>query len=162
MKNITKLTALAVLLLFLFACGDGDNVPRNIIPKQKMSAILADMSMADAYSNEVQMEAVHLPSSDSLRQEKVKILYKQILDLHKVSVTEFMSSYKYYESHPNRMKEVFQLVQSDISGRKSKLGNPIDENAPIRFRAKALFPYADSVILLPKTDTIRPFVKRQP
>ncbi|SEW29744.1 protein of unknown function [Chitinophaga arvensicola] len=155
-----KYTTLALLVLFLFACGDGDNVPRKYISKDEMTAILVDMSLADAYSNEQQVDINFTPMTDSLRQQRVKIFYKQILDLHKVSVKEFMESYKYYESHPNRLKEVFQQVQADIANRKQRLGNPIDENAPVRFRLKSIFPYADSVLLLPRVDTIRPFVKR--
>jgi hypothetical protein len=159
---IKKATTLVLLVLFLFACGDGDNVPKKYLSKEKMTSILEDMSIADAYSNEQQMQITYSPNFDSLRQEKVKIYYKQILDLHKVSVKEFMESYKYYESHPNRLKEVLQMVQADIAAKKQKLGNPIEENAPLRFRVKTLFPYADSVLLLPKADTMRPFVKRQP
>ncbi|CAL1516589.1 DUF4296 domain-containing protein [Chitinophaga sp. MM2321] len=156
MKNITRL--LTGLLLFLFSCGEGDSVPRNIIGKEKMSAILVDMTLADAYSNELMVQALRLP--DSLRQEKVKVFYKQILDLHKVSIKEFTTSYAYYESHPDKLRDVFQVVQADISARKNKLGNPIDENAPLLFRLKSIFPYAEKVIALPRTDTIRPFVKR--
>jgi hypothetical protein len=155
-----KYTTLALLVLFLFACGDGDKVPRKYISKDEMTSILVDMSLADAYSNEQQVDLTFTPMSDSLRQQRVKIFYKQILDLHKVSVQEFMESYRYYESHPNRLKEVFQQVQADIANRKQRLGNPIDENAPVRFRLKSIFPYADSVLLLPRVDTTRPFVKR--
>lgn len=157
-----KSTTLALLVLFLFACGDGDKVPSRYLSKEKMSSILEEMSIADAYSNEQQMQLTYSPNFDSLRQQKVKIYYKQILDLHKVSVQEFMDSYKFYESHPSRLKEVLQTVQTNISAKKTRLGNPVDENAPLRFRLKSIFPYADSVMLLPKSDTIRPFVKRQP
>lgn len=157
-----KSTTLALFVLFLFACGDGDNVPSKYMSKEKMSSILEDMSIADAFSNEQPLTTTYSPNYDSVRQEKVKIYYKQILDIHKVTVKEFMESYKYYESHPSRLKEVLQIVQADIAAKKQRLGNPIDENAPLRFRVKSLFPYADSVLLLPKADTIRPFVKRQP
>lgn len=157
-----KYTALALIVLFLFACGDGDKVPRKYLSKETMTGILVDMSIADAYSSEQQMQVTYTPNFDSLRQEKVKIYYKQILDLHKVSVKEFMESYRYYESHPNRLKEVFQMVQTDIAARKQRLPNPVDENAPLRFRMKSIFPYADSVLLLQKVDTVRPFIKRQP
>lgn len=157
-----KSTTLAFFVLFLFACGDGDNVPSKYMSKEKMSSILEDMSIADAFSNEQPLTTAYSPNYDSVRQEKVKIYYKQILDIHKVTVKEFMESYKYYESHPSRLKEVLQIVQADIAAKKQRLGNPIDENAPLRFRVKSLFPYADSVLLLPKADTIRPFVKRQP
>ncbi|MGF6925835.1 hypothetical protein QFZ48_001335 [Chitinophaga sp. W2I13] len=162
MNMMMKYASLALLVVFLVACANSDQVPGKYISKEHMAGILVDMSIADAYSNEQQMQVTYTPNFDSLRQEKVKVYYKQILDLHKVSVKEFMESYRYYESHPNRLKEVFQMVQTDIASRKQRLPNPIDENAPLRFRMKSIFPYADSVLLLPKADTTRPFIKRQP
>lgn len=161
MKNILKYAILALVGGFLFACGDGENVPKKYISKEEMSGILRDMAMADSYSNEVIMNNFHT-INDSLRQNTLKVYYKQILDLHKISVPQFMESYKYYEAHPNRLKEVLQLVQADLDKRKQRLGEPVDENAPVRYRIKNLFPNADSVILLPKADTLIPFVKRHP
>ena len=160
MLNITKY--ILPVWLFLCACGDSDKVPGQYLSREKMSAIFVDMSIADAYSNEQQMEMTRILNSDSMRRERVKIYYKQILDLHKVSVKDFMDSYDYYEGHPDKLKDVFELVQADIAVRKQRLGNPVDENAPLRIRVKGLFPYADSVLLLPRTDTTRPFVKRRP
>ncbi|MFY0252353.1 DUF4296 domain-containing protein [Chitinophaga sp. 30R24] len=162
MNQISKYTALGLIVLLLFACGEGENVPSKYLSKEKMSSIMVDMSLADAYSNELLVQQPYTPAADSLRQERVKVYYRQVLDLHKVSVKEFMESYRYYEAHPNRLKDVLELVQSNLAVRKLQLGNPMDENAPVRFRVKSIFPYADSVLLLPKSDTIRPFVKRQP
>ncbi|RFS24552.1 DUF4296 domain-containing protein [Chitinophaga silvatica] len=161
MKNILKYASVALLGLLLFACGDGENVPRQYLSKKEMSGILRDMAIADAYSNEQMMSTFHT-FSDSLRQNTLKVYYKQILDLHKVTVPEFMTSYRYYESHPDRLKEVLQMVQDDITARKDKLGSLADENAPVRFRIKNMVPIADSLILLPKTDTVIPFIKRHP
>lgn len=157
---MTKYAALTLIVLFLFACGDGDKVPGQYISKETMSSILEDMAMADAYSSEYQSGS-YSPNYDSIRQEKVKIYYKQILDLHKVSVKEFMESYRYYESHPSRLKEALQMAQTNIAAKKQRLGSPVDENAPVRYRLRNIFPYADSVLLLPRMDTLRPFVKRQ-
>jgi hypothetical protein len=129
--------------------------------KEEMSAILRDMSIADSYGNEQIMNNFHT-INDSLRQNTQKVYYKQILDLHKVTVPQFMESYQYYEAHPNRLKEVLQMVQADLEARKQRLGDPVDENAPVRFRLRNIFPKADSVMLLPKSDTVIPFVKRHP
>ncbi|HVI46550.1 MAG TPA: DUF4296 domain-containing protein [Chitinophaga sp.] len=159
MKIVLKLIVTGMCLYFI-SCADAGKVPAKIIAKQKMSAILIDMSLADAYGNDATAETMRLP--DSLRQEKIKVYYKQILNLHQVSVPEFTSSYAWYEEHPDRLREVFEIVQAEISKMKSKLGDPADENAPIKYRLKRLFPYAEKVIALPGADTIRPFVKRLP
>ncbi len=143
------------------ACGDPGSVPKEYIQKDKMSQILLDMTLADAYGYEVSA-LTGAPMTDSVRQEKLKIYYKQILDLHQVSVKDFMASYNWYESHPDRMKDVFEKVQADIAARKNKLGNPVEENAPVKFRMKSFFPNADKAFLLPASDTVHPFIKRQP
>ncbi|MCW3463295.1 DUF4296 domain-containing protein [Chitinophaga nivalis] len=161
MKNKMKTGVLAVSLVFLFACGQGDRVPKEYLSKTKMSSILVDMALADAYGSEMMLHEIQVPQADSLRQEKVKIYYKQILDLHKVTVKEFTESYKYYESHPNRFREVLQIAQASISEQKNKLGNPMDEHTPVFIRLKTIFPYAEKVILI-KPDTTLPFIKRQP
>ncbi|SKA00835.1 protein of unknown function [Chitinophaga eiseniae] len=157
-----RFKALVTGFIFLMAaCGDPGNVPKEYIQKNKMSKILVDMTLADAYGNEVSALTAGAVT-DSVRQENVKIYYKQILDLHQVSVKDFMASYNWYESHPDRMKDVFEKVQADIANRKNKLGNPVEENAPVKFRMKSFFPNADKAFLLPASDTVRPFIKRQP
>ncbi|MDQ0107799.1 hypothetical protein J2T02_002920 [Chitinophaga terrae (ex Kim and Jung 2007)] len=161
MKNILKYAIVALAGVLLFACGDGENVPKKYMSKEEMSAILRDMSIADSYGNEQIMNNFHI-INDSLRQNTQKVYYKQVLDLHKVTVPQFMESYQYYEAHPNRLKEVLQMVQADLEARKQRLGDPVDENAPVRFRLRNIFPNADSIMLLPKSDTVIPFVKRHP
>ncbi|MGF6846277.1 hypothetical protein QFZ51_001512 [Chitinophaga sp. W3I9] len=89
MNMMMKYASLALLVVFLVACANSDQVPGKYISKEHMAGILVDMSIADAYSNEQQMQVTYTPNFDSLRQEKVKVYYKQILDLHKVSVKEF-------------------------------------------------------------------------
>ncbi|WP_212002310.1 DUF4296 domain-containing protein [Chitinophaga sp. HK235] len=148
------------LIILTASCGEPGNVPKQYIGKEEMSRILVDMTLADAYGNEVSAETLRLP--DSLRQEKIKILYKQVLDLHHVSVKDFMKSYNWYEMHPDRLKDVYEKVQANIDMRRNKLGNPTDENAPVMFRLKGFFPHADKAFLVPVSDTVRPFIKRQP
>lgn len=160
MLFIRKYIPVILLSMMLFACGDGDKIPGQYLSREEMKDLLRDMAIADSYGNEQQMQTGFLPNSDSLRQERIKVYYKQILDLHKVGVKQFMDSYRYYEGHPSRLKEVLQMVQSDLAVRKQKLGEPVDVSLPVRYRVKTIFPYADSVLLLPKVDTTRPFVKR--
>ncbi len=146
-------------MALLFACGDGDKVPKGIIPQDEMSKILRDMSLADAYGND--MSVANAPLTDSARQQRVKILARQVLDLHGVSVSGFMKSYQYYEAHADKYQDVMNKVQADITARKNKLPDLMEENAPLQHRLRIIFPYAEKVMLLPKGDTLKPFIKHQ-
>lgn len=96
-----------ILCCLLFACGEADTVPDGLIGKQKMAAILFDMNLADTYGREP-MDTV--PLTEALRESNVKTYYAQVLQLHKVSSAEFMKSYRFYESHPTRLQEVFNMM----------------------------------------------------
>ena len=92
-------TAAVFLFGLLFACGQADRVPGDVLPKEKMRDILLDMNFADVYGRE-QMDTVRI--ADSIREQNVKKYYVQILQIHGVSREEFMHSYRYYEGHPGQ------------------------------------------------------------
>ncbi|MBV8255738.1 MAG: DUF4296 domain-containing protein [Chitinophaga sp.] len=159
MNYFKKLSA-AACMIFLFACGDAERTPKGIMPPDKMSAVLRDLTIAEAYGNNVSSDQPIL--FDSLRQEKIKVYSKQVLDLNHVTVKEFTTSYAWYEAHPDRLREVLNTVQADIMARKNKAPDMGEMSAPAAYRLRTIFPYAERAILLKaNSDTIRPFIKRQ-
>lgn len=159
MTDIRKIILTGVLILGAAACGQGDKVPDNVLSKEKMSAILLDMNLADAYSYDI-TPMRGMPVPDSIRQLKVKEYYRQILDLHHISVKDFMSSYRYYEAHANRLKEVYDMMQAEITRQKN-----VAEGEERRQRYAedpgAFFPYPKNTVISKKQDTIFPFLKRK-
>lgn len=107
------------LFSFLFACGEADRVPRGIIAKEKMSAILFDMNLADTFGREL-MDS-NVPLTDSMRDRNVKMYYAQVLQIHKISKEEFLKSYKYYEGNPGKLDEVHVLMLDLVNQRKTEL-----------------------------------------
>lgn len=106
------------LFSLLIACGEADRVPRGVIAKEKMSAILFDMNLADTYGRE---PMDNRPLTDSIRDLNVKTYYAQVLQIHKISKDEFLKSYKYYENNPGKMDEVYVLMQDLVNQRKTEI-----------------------------------------
>jgi hypothetical protein len=145
------------LLLFTIACGQADKVPDGVISKEEMRDVLIDMNLADVYSSETSEQGVALP--DSLRQNKVKIYYTQILQLHKLTRKQFTDSYAFYEAHPDRMKQVYDMMKDIVSVDKDAAENTIRVKEYID-NPKALLPFGNNVLISNVRDTIIPFVKK--
>lgn len=147
------------ICLLAAACGQADKVPSNVLSKEKMRDVLLDMNIADAHSYDVSpLNGGPLP--DSIRQLKVKEYYRQILDLHKISVKEFMASYRYYESHPNRLKEVYDMMMAANTREKNMLEGEERRQEYAKDPGK-FFPYPKNNVISKQQDTIFPFLKRK-
>lgn len=160
MHYFKKLSAVAFLVI-LFACGDKDRIPRDIMKPEEMSAVLADLTIAEAYGNNLVMNS-NPQHYDSMRQEKVKVYSKQVLDLHHVSPKDFYNSYTWYEQHPDKLSAVLSQVTANLTERKNKAPDMGELSAPVAYRLRAIFPNAEKAILLSaNSDTTKPFIKRQ-
>lgn len=151
-------TVIVFLLLFTIACGQADRVPEGVLSKEEMRDVLIDMNLADVYSGESGDHGMPLP--DSVRQGKVKIYYTQILQLHKITVKQFRKSYDFYESHPDRFKEVYDMMKDVVTADKDAIenGNLVKEyiNNP-----QTPLPFGKNVLISAVRDTIIPFVKKK-
>lgn len=144
-------TARVFLLSLLFACGQAD-VPKDVLPKDKMRDILLDMNYAEVYGRDQGIDTVRI--ADSVREENVKRYYVQILQLHGTSREEFQHSYKYYEYHPDKLEEIYKEMQA-ITKRKREVIDSLEQvrlqkvnGIPGRTRRDSLYwPRADSMIL---------------
>lgn len=145
------------LLLFTIACGQADKVPDGVLSKEDMRDVLIDMNIADVYSSESTDQGIPLP--DSIRQNKVKVYYSQILQLHKLTPKEFSESYAFYESHPDRMKEVYDMMKDVLAVDKDAVENAVRIKEYID-NPKALLPFGNNVLISNTRDTIIPFVKK--
>lgn len=145
-------TARVFLLSLLFACGQADRVPKDVLAKDKMRDILLDMNYAEVYGRDQGIDTVKV--ADSTREENVKRYYVQILQLHGISREEFQHSYKYYEHHPDKLEEVYKEMQ-EIVKRKREVVDSLERKEeerkngiPGRTRRDSLYwPRADSMIL---------------
>jgi hypothetical protein len=145
------------LLLFTIGCGQADKVPDGVLSKEEMRDVLIDMNLADVYSSETTDQGMPMP--DSLRQNKVKVYYAQILQLHKLTPKQFRESYAFYESHPDRMKQIYEMMRDIVTVDKDAAENIIRLKEYIE-NPKALLPFGNNVLISNVRDTIIPFVKK--
>lgn len=144
-------------LLVLMACGQAGKVPKGVFPKEKMRDVLLDMVMADAYSYE--NKDPRMPLVDSVRREREKIYYKQILDLHHITQAEFQKSYDWYESRPDRMKEVYDMMMEIATAKREGL----DKESRIKDYMDdpfASLPFGNNILSSRKHMLPTPFLKQ--
>ena len=90
-----------ILLLLGTACSGG-TVPGDIIPPDKMKAIVFDLTQSEVYVNNYVLKDSSLKSKD----QHIKI-YEQVFLIHNISKKDFYKSFKYYQQHPNINKILF-------------------------------------------------------
>lgn len=144
-------------LLVLMACGQAGKVPDGVFPKEKMRDVLLDMVMADAYSYENPDPRV--PLMDSVRKDREKIYYRQILDLHHITQAEFKKSYDWYESRPDRMKEVYDMMMTIATEKREELEKEsrIKDYMDEPFAA---LPFGNNILSSKKHMLPTPFIKQ--
>jgi poly-D-alanine transfer protein DltD len=104
-----KFEYLPVLLIFFFSCSDKD-LPKDIIPQNKMHVILWDMMRAD------ELVSYQSEKDTSLNKFTRSIeLYQQILQVHNTKPKDFKRSVQYYQGHPEQLKPIFDSLQKKAS-----------------------------------------------
>jgi hypothetical protein len=147
------------LVLFITACGEAEKVPKDVLSKEKMRDVLLDMNMADAYAG-LGDDGVSLVISDSIRKERLRLYYRQILDLHKLSPQEFNHSYAYYEAHPEKLKSVYDMMFALVTADKNNLELAEKQKEYVNNR-HSLLPVNNNTLISGQQDTLIPFVKKE-
>jgi hypothetical protein len=96
---------LVVLSVFLFSCGNKNEIPSGILKPAKMQLVLWDVLRADNFV----FEFVTRDTSKKLQTELAK-LQQQIFAVHKISKEEFYKSFDFYKSHPDIMQPVLDSI----------------------------------------------------
>jgi hypothetical protein len=100
-----KLPFLFFALFFLISCTDKNKIPNDILPKEKMQAVLWSMISAGEFLNG------YILNKDSVDKtaESSKI-YGQVFQIHHITKEEFDKSYLYYREHPELMKVILDSL----------------------------------------------------
>ncbi|HUR12815.1 MAG TPA: DUF4296 domain-containing protein [Flavitalea sp.] len=106
---------LLCFLCFTFtACSKNDNIPPDIIGKEKMEKVLWDMIQADRFAGQYLLK-------DSLKKDvkqETFILYEKVFQLHHITKDQFVKSYKFYLSRPDITKVIFDSLALHANRRK--------------------------------------------
>ncbi len=91
-------------LCILVSCSNKDKVPKDILPAEKMQAVLWSMINAGEFLNGYVLK----DSVDKIA-ETSKV-YGQVFQIHRISKEQFDKSYLYYRQHPELMKIVLDSL----------------------------------------------------
>jgi|SRR5688572_292709 len=101
-----KLIAGLAVITFI-ACNKGDNVPKGVLEREQMQAVMWDILQADEFLKDYMLNK-DTTLNDTL--ESIKI-YERVFRFHKTTRDVFDSSFSYYRTHPKLMKEVLDSLQ---------------------------------------------------
>lgn len=89
------------MALFITACINKKDVPKNIIKPQKMQKVMMDMLLADAVNTEISTRDTGFKLA---AQNKFK--FEQVFKNYNITNDQFYKSYNYYLSHPDIFKSI--------------------------------------------------------
>lgn len=101
-----RLLSLFIVLFFAISCADKKKIPKDILPPQKMQAILWDMISAGEFLNTFILKKDSAVNKDSV---SLKI-YGQVFHIYHITKEQFDKSYSYYRDHPELMKVIIDSL----------------------------------------------------
>lgn len=97
-------------LCIMAACSESKvEVPSNVIPRDTMIAILADVHLAEA-----NIQVLSLGRSDSTKEEAYG-LYRFILSKYRINDEKLRRSFEFYRSEPEYFHEMYNEVLTRLS-----------------------------------------------
>ncbi len=105
-----------ICLIILCACTDNQKVPRGIIEKERMQAVMWDMLQADRYVNDF------LPKEKDSLYNKTEVfkVYQNVFNIHGITKDEFLKSYKFYLNNPDISKIIFDSIGTQTEKKRSE------------------------------------------
>ena len=98
---------LILSLLFLLACGEKTNVPKDVLAVPQMTDVLWDMMLAD------ELVANNLPiDTGSVRFDTSIVIYSQIAEAHNTTQAQFKKSLNFYKTRPDLMKVILDTLNN--------------------------------------------------
>lgn len=105
--------SLLLLLLALPACLSPEPPPADVLPPERMAAVLTDIHVAEAQANRS-----GLASPDSVR-AYYEGLEKQVFTKYRVDTATYGRSYRWYQANPAELEKVYTAVIDSLTLRES-------------------------------------------
>jgi len=112
---------LFILFVFFNSC-QNDRIPKDVLPPEKMQAVLWDMIRADEFL----VSYVLRDTSFNRKDESIK-MYETVFKLHDITKSTFEKSFKYYHQHPKILKPIMDTLQAWNTDRDIIQPVPLDE-----------------------------------
>ncbi len=110
MKNIFLLMVAA----FLFSCGQKEAKPPNLLPKDQMAGILADIHLLEAKVN-----ALNLSGDTSIAVYKA-YEYDLLVNERKIDTTVYQQSFEYYKNHLKEFHQIYEMVGDSLNKKQTQ------------------------------------------
>ena len=108
-------------IILFFSCAKNGGKP-DVLPQNKMTAVMWDMIRADQYVSDFLLK-------DSTRNKKTEStrLYDEIFHIHKITPQQFKKSLTYYSSRP----DLFRPIIDSLAKRKNE-SSPFQPARPVK------------------------------
>lgn len=100
------LAGILVICTFL-SCSRSGKIPSDILDQERMSAILFDISMAEGHA-----ENSYFRDSAKNRDSVLRVELDRVMQIHRISQTEFLRSYQFYKARPHLYKVMVDSLQA--------------------------------------------------
>ncbi len=118
------LLVVSVFALLLPACKSKRN--NNVLPPDKMEALLWDMMRADKFLADY---VLNKDTTKKIDPESVK-LYQQIFAIHKVTGDQFQRSFTYYKEHPDQLRAIMDSLSKPAVTAPTEMVQPLPAPQP--------------------------------
>ncbi|MFY0652089.1 MAG: DUF4296 domain-containing protein [Cyclobacteriaceae bacterium] len=116
MKNIF----LTLLIFILFSCGNGAEIPNDLLPKEKLVQILIDVHVLESKIQNIRV-----------KKDSSQLLYntfeKEIFEKHGIERDVYDRSYRYYLEELNEMENIYKTVIDSLNLREKSVGKEEEE-----------------------------------
>lgn len=109
-----------VLVVFFASCGYQENIPENVIPKEKMIEILVDIHLADGMFTNNNVRTFYA-TKDSAN------YYEMIFINHGFTRENFDTSVYYYSHNINEYNKIYIEVLNKLSERETNVKGELQE-----------------------------------
>ncbi|MGZ8557904.1 MAG: DUF4296 domain-containing protein [Chitinophagaceae bacterium] len=113
-----------LILSFVLACSNKNDLPEGILPPPKMQEVMWDMIRAGEFLNGFVFSRDSSIDKPAVSQK----WYIKIYQVHKISKTVFDKSYAYYQEHPLLMKS----LMDSLSKKQVPFKPPVQISAPVK------------------------------
>jgi len=94
--------------VLLYGCGNGEDIPKDVLPKSKMIEVLMDMHYAEAKADNLRTYAI-----DSM-QVAFKHFQKFVFEKHEIDSALYHRSYTFYVKNPKILDKMYDIMEKRI------------------------------------------------
>lgn len=122
-----KEAVFGILMTLAVSCSHDEKVPKSVLPILPMSKVLIDLRLSEIYNESYKIQDTVKPTK-AQAQEHLMRMYSGVMTYHGITEKQFLSSYHFYEDHPDLMLKLYHAMLADIDGRESHLDSTLLKN----------------------------------